>query len=199
MELPVRESPGCLGKRVDITLIIAHNTPMELLQREQILAALDALNTHLEKMGLHAQLNIIGGTVMCLVYQARASTRDVDAWFTEAGAVRKAASLVASDLELPEDWLNDAAKAFIPSNAKFERWRSFSNLDILVADAHSLLAMKCAAARSTEDAEDIRFLANFLGLRSEQEVMDVVLLYYPIDRLTIRVQLLLEEIFDDGA
>jgi hypothetical protein len=171
---------------------------MELLCKEQISDALTRLNSYLGSQDVHSQLYIVGGTVMCLVYEARPATKDVDAWFTEASIVRKIAAQVADELGLPTDWLNDAAKAFIPDKAQFELWQSLSHLDILVADARTLLAMKCAAARTKEDVADIKFLANHLGLYSAQAILDVVLAYYPLERLTIRVQLLLEELFNDG-
>ena len=59
--------------------------------------------------------------------------------------------------------------------------------------------MKCAAARTAEDAGDIRFLAARLDLRSAEEVLEVVLSYYPVERLPVRTRLLLEEMFDDGG
>ena len=59
--------------------------------------------------------------------------------------------------------------------------------------------MTCAAARTAEDAGDIRLLAERLGLHSASQVLDVVLAYYPPDRLPVRARLLLEEMFDDRA
>ena len=102
-------------------------------------------------------------------------------------------------LGLPDDWLNDAAKAFVPPNAHFETWRSLGNVEILVADTRTLFAMKCAAARSEEDAGDIRTLARVLRLQSSAEALEIVLRYYPAERLPVRTRLLLEELLDDGT
>lgn len=136
---------------------------------------------------------------MCLVHDARPATKDVDAWFTSPEVVRAAAREVAAELTLDENWLNDAAKAFVPPNAAYETWRAFSHLTISTVDARTLLAMKCAAARTVEDGDDIRFLAGRLGLSSSRAILDVVGEYYPEDRLPVRVRLLLEELFDDGT
>jgi hypothetical protein len=57
--------------------------------------------------------------------------------------------------------------------------------------------MKCAAARTAEDAADIRFLAHHLGLSSSEAILRVVADYFPEERLPVRTRLLLEEMFDD--
>jgi len=168
-----------------------------VLTRAQIVEALERLDRALARQGVRAELYLVGGAVMCLALDARASTKDVDGWFTEPQAVRAAARLVAAELSLPEDWLNDAAKAFIPDSARFERWRSFQHLDVSVADDRTMLAMKCAAARTEEDTADIRLLAARLGLTTAADVLRVLTDFYPVERLPVRSQLLVEELFHD--
>ncbi|MCK6556354.1 hypothetical protein L6Q96_17500 [Candidatus Binatia bacterium] len=170
---------------------------MTLLQRETLVAALRRLNALLAEEEQCAEVFLVGGAVMCLVHRARPATKDVDAWFTEAPVVRRAARKVAEELQLDDHWLNDAAKAFVPAAAGYETWETLSHLTVSAVDARTLLAMKCAAARTAEDAADIRFLADRLGLQSADAVLAVVLDYFPAERLPVRVRLLLEEMFDD--
>jgi predicted nucleotidyltransferase len=167
------------------------------LDRETIARAFDLLNAELARREQRADLFLVGGAVMCLVYETRASTRDVDGWFTNPSAVRVAAGVVAEELDLAPDWLNDAAKAYVPGNAGYETWRVLSHVTIAAVDASTLLAMKCAAARTAEDAADIRTLAQVLNLGDSRAILDVVARYFAEDRLPVRTRLLLEEMFDD--
>jgi|HubBroStandDraft_1064217.scaffolds.fasta_scaffold11094_4 hypothetical protein len=159
--------------------VSCHNGRVELLTQARIALALERLNTELAAKGVRAELYVIGGAVMCLALDARPAPKDIDAWFTEPQAVRDAALRVARELSLPDDWLNDAAKGFIPAGAHFERWRSFSHLDVSLADAKALLAMKCAAVRTSEDAADIRLLCAQLVLSRVTDILKVVETYFP--------------------
>lgn len=166
-----------------------------MLSAGQIERAFEVLNGHLAALEQRAEVFLVGGAVMCLAHHARPSTKDVDAWFTNPREVRAAAARTAEELGLPEDWLNDAAKGFVPPNAGLDDYRTWSHLTVSVADPETMLAMKCAASRSEEDARDIRFLAAKLGLSTVEQVLAVVTRFIPAERLPVRTQLLIEEMF----
>jgi hypothetical protein len=57
---------------------------------QEIEKYIEALNDELSLMGVKGEICLYGGAVMCLVYQARPSTKDVDAVFQPSTQMREA-------------------------------------------------------------------------------------------------------------
>jgi len=174
-----------------------------MLTREVILSALSRLSDRLHEMNVVGEINIVGGTAMMLAFQVRQTTKDVDAIFAPVDAVREAARFVASDLDLPTDWLHDAVKGFASDMGRFQvaEGIDLSNLRVQTPVPEYLLAMKVMAARGAiggerGDAEDIAFLIGFLKLRSASEVLQIVQEYYNPSQILPRSVYLVEEIFE---
>jgi hypothetical protein len=55
--------------------------------------------------------------------------------------------------------------------------------------------MKCAAARTEEDANDIQFLAKVIGVTSAEQALVILGEYFSDLELPVRSRLLLEELF----
>ena len=86
-------------------------------------------------------------------------TKDIDAVFELKSAIYLAAAKVAEDLGLPEDWLNDAVKGFMPGEDEHARpVPDITGIEISTASPQYLLAMKLMAMRFGEDDEDIEIL-----------------------------------------
>jgi hypothetical protein len=167
------------------------------VEREEILEHLQALDVELGRRDVKGEVCLYGGAVMCLVFRARPSTKDVDAVFEPAATIRDAARIVAERADLPPDWLNDAVKGFVTEHPR-QVFIQMPNLAVYVADADYLLAMKAMAARiDGTDNADIRFLIRHLGLTTPQDVFAVVEKYYPLGRIKPATQFFVEEIFDN--
>jgi hypothetical protein len=87
---------------------------MTFLGRNGFFSAFELLDDELGRMGIDADLFIVGGAAMAVAYDARWATTDVDAVFVPSKEVRIAASRVAQERGLEEDWLNDGVKGFLP-------------------------------------------------------------------------------------
>lgn len=166
-----------------------------------MLKAFQALDAELAHQGIKGEVGIVGGAAMVLAFNARASTRDVDAVFEPAGRVRAAAGRIAGALGLPEDWLNDAAKGYMPTDTQPRQiLLNLPNLSVWVPPPAYLLAMKAIAARlDTHDADDLRTLIRHLKLQRAEDVLQVVEHYYPRRQIPARTQFFLEEILEGGA
>src|SRR5438309_1908516 len=114
---------------------------------EEITQYLTELNDELRLRDIKGEVSLFGGAVMCLVYDARPATKDVDAVFRPTGEIRDAIRRIAERRGLADDWLNDGVKGYVvehPERVLFE----LSNLVVFVPEPDYLLAMKAIAARA---------------------------------------------------
>jgi len=165
------------------------------VDREQILAALEALAALLDERGIEGEMYLVGGAAIALAYDARRSTRDIDAVFEPKMAIYEAADEVARRLGLPVTWLNDAVKGFLAGDdPAASPVLDVPGLRCLAASPRMLLALKVLAHRVGEDEDDVRLLAKRLELRTADEVLAVATEVFG-DRLDVAARFFVEEIF----
>jgi len=170
------------------------------LDRADIHKLLELLNAELQTDEVTGELYLVGGAVMCIVYNARNSTRDLNAFFRPVLSIRAAAGRVAAGNDISEFWLNDAVKGFLSENGDYQPFLELSNLKVMTASPEYLLAMKCLAMRlgaEFHDEADIRYLLRFLNVANYQEALDIISSYYPLDQFPQKTLYALEEILGD--
>lgn len=169
------------------------------MTKNQILKAIEMLSAELRKKNATGEICVVGGAAMVLGFDARASTKDVDAVFSPTSEIRAAAKTVAKKLDLPDDWLNDAVKGYVQGNPTWHQVSpKFDNLTVSTPEPNYLLAMKCLSARiDTHDGNDVRFLINHLKLTSMDQVFDIVEKYFPKKQIPAKTMFFIEEIFSD--
>lgn len=169
-----------------------------MLTSSQIKKLFHDLNEFLKQEDVKGEVGICGGAVMCLVFKARASTKDVDAIFEPSQVIRKAAEKVARKNHLEKGWLNDAAKSYFHADPPRENVLDFSHLKVWAPRADYMLAMKCIAARyDTHDQKDVVYLIEYLNLKRVEDVFKVIEKYYPRHQIPSKTQFLIEEIFEN--
>jgi len=158
------------------------------MDRPEIDAALREVSEELSRRGIPARIYVVGGAAMSLAFNARYSTADVDADIYPVDDVLDVARQVATRRGLPETWLNDSAKQFIPA-FKDPEWRPVfrvGKVEIATADERTMLAMKMRASRGSRDIEDIKFLLETCGVTSETEARELYDEFFPEDPLPER-------------
>lgn len=163
--------------------------------RAEILRALGALGDELSSRGIRGQIFIVGGAAMALAYSTRRVTKDIEAVFEPKSSIYEAAAKVAEDLALPEDWLNDAAKGFMPgSDGEARPVPDIHGIEITTASPRYLLAMKLMAMRIGEDDEDIELLIRECDLHTADEALELVQSMYPAREPSPKTRFFLEEV-----
>jgi hypothetical protein len=166
--------------------------PYENLSRALITQALRRLGELAHEQRITLELSLYGGAVFTLVYGSRDATRDVDAVVRQSEIAKKFALRVATELGLPDDWLNDQVKQFLSEK---EAKRQLSEVDfgeglrVSVPTAVYLLAMKLRACRPPlpgypGDYGDIRFLVRKMGIASVEAAETIHDKFFPHDVLS---------------
>ena len=172
---------------------------MASLSKADIQRLFELLNGQMRLESLEGEVYLVGGAVMCLVFNARPATKDVDAYFQPAQKIREAAAKVSIEAGIKEDWLNDAVKGYFSGKGKYDPFLELSHLRVFTARADYLLAMKALAMRIGEefhDVDDIRYLIRYMNLKTHQEALDVITRFYPLYRFPQKTLYALEEIFE---
>jgi hypothetical protein len=171
------------------------------LSSTQIDRLFRALDEELRAVSVIGELYVVGGAALCLALKARPSTRDVDAYFEPTRAIRVAAARVAAAHDVPEAWLNDAAKGYMSPVGEYKPYLDLPNLRVLTAQPEYLLAMKCLAFRlgaEFHDEADVRFLLRLLGIERYETAVEIVTRYYPLERFPQKTLYALQEILGDA-
>lgn len=167
-----------------------------LLGREQLEQAFTALGERLVGRGVVADIFVVGGAAMALAYDATRVTRDVDSLFVPHGVVLEEARNVARDLGLPPWWLNEQASVYISGKDDPGKRRVFDHpgLRVTAASPRHIFAMKALAAR-TRDIDDLRLLADTIGVDSAETAMQICSEFFPDEDLPPRSAAILQELF----
>jgi predicted nucleotidyltransferase len=167
-----------------------------LLGRAELERAFTALGERLARRGVVADVFIVGGAAMALAYDAARVTRDVDAMFVPHGIVIEEAKRVADDLGLPRWWLNEQASVYISGKDDLGKRRVFDHpgLRVMAASPDHIFAMKALAAR-TRDIDDLRLLADIVGVESADEALRICADFYPDEPVSPRSTAVLRELF----
>lgn len=172
---------------------------MVKITKNGTLKLFNSLNDGLKKEKTNCDLHVVGGAVMCLVLDARASTMDVDGLFKPSAIVRKLAKRVGKEFGIDENWLNDGVKGFFSDKGQFNDFLELSNLTIYTATPEYLLAMKCLAMRigaEFHDISDIQYLLRYLNIETYIQAKEVIKQYYPLEKFPQKTLYEIEEMLE---
>lgn len=168
-----------------------------MLTRENIRSLLGMLNDELAQAGEIGEVGIVGGAAMCIVYNARESTKDIDGVFEPTAVIRKLVKKIAERERLPPDWLNDAVKGYLEGEFQRQAVLSLSHLRVWTPEPRYMLAMKCLSARwDSHDREDVIHLLKLLKLKTPKKIFAIIEGYYPKAKIPAKTQFFIEEIVE---
>jgi len=135
---------------------------------------------------------------MALAYSTRRVTKDIDAVFEPKAVVYAAAARVAEQLGLPDDWLNDAVKGFMPGPDDEARpVPEIQGIEVSTASPRYLLALKLMAMRFGEDDEDIQVLLGAAEVKTAKEALALLQRLYPYQEPPLKTRFFLEELLGE--
>jgi predicted nucleotidyltransferase len=150
---------------------------------EEILDLLKLVGKKLQKQNIHGEVVICGGAVMCMQYNARDNTDDIDGLYEPKTEMNEIIRQVADERNLDLKWFNNDVHHTINDFYKFRQtsvfFKKFGGLYIYTVKLEQMIAMKLYAFRTVEwkhDIDDLNFLIN--KLRQDTEVTSDLLMLF---------------------
>jgi hypothetical protein len=136
---------------------------------------------------------------MALAYDAARVTWDVDAVFMPHGIVVEKAPQGCRRPRTTCWWLNEQAGVYISGKEDASKRRVFDHpgLRVMAASPARVFAMKARVAR-TRDIDDLRLLADIIGLNSAEEALQICREFCPDEPVSPRSAAVLFELFGSG-
>lgn len=146
---------------------------VELFKKEDIERLVRILATRLNEAAITGSISLVGGAALSTNYlHDRHSTSDIDALFPRHPDIARIIEEMSLEEGLEADWINDAAIAWVPFESK-ELWVELyriSSIEIRIASADLILAMKLKADRGVRDRSDIEGLIQLIGINNIEEI-----------------------------
>ncbi len=135
---------------------------------------LDVLKERLTDEGIDAQIHVIGGSAMALLFPDDVETRfttDIDAVVKPLSAVLLVVEQIAEEMGLSPTWLNANGSPFVPPRP--QSTASSTGATVTIASVEELIAMKLAASRH-QDLFDLGILARNAGITDPERLVTLL-------------------------
>lgn len=129
--------------------------------------------SRLDDAGISGTISLVGGAALSLSYlQDREATTDIDALLPSDLRISEIIAEIAVDENLDKNWINDAAKAYVPfeTEAQWVDLYRVGGILVRIATAELLLAMKLRADRGFRDRLDFEGLIKVCGISTMPEI-----------------------------
>jgi len=168
---------------------------------DEVRELLEELATRLDAAGIAAGIRVVGGAALSLLDHERRSTSDVDAVIVPAGAAVDIVAGLAKERGLADNWLNDAALAYLPPVGPADWIEVIRRGDVIVSigSVQMLLAMKLLANRGIRDSNDIDFLLEACGVESVADAQVIYGTYHAQDVLSASATARVQHWLDQGS
>lgn len=160
----------------------AHEHQMDPLEVRYLL---DVLEHRLKDEEIDAQVHVIGGSAMALLFPEDSETRfttDIDAAVTPRPEVLKVVEKLAEEMGLSPTWLNANGAPFIPPHS--QTTAAPTGVTVTIATVDELIAMKVAASRD-QDLFDLGILARHAGITDPAQLVDIAFAAYGEDSVVL--------------
>lgn len=152
---------------------------------EEVRHLLNVLEQRLNDEGIDAQVHVIGGSAMALLFPEDSETRfttDIDAAVTPRPEVLEVVEKIAEEMGLSPTWLNANGTSFIPPRSQAPA--ASTGVTVTIATVEELIAMKLAASRD-QDLFDLGILARHAGISDPNQLVDIAFAAYGDDSVVL--------------